>query len=136
MNFRFANAEDAAPFAKWAAENPDIPTKDIAAALKENNPTATVLIVEDDEGRTILYVPIYCTVRIAYLGFNPAADARERISAMNKMLEAIKAFAANFGINQVDTLTKTGYPVAQWAEKHGFNPEDRELFELKGFINV
>lgn len=135
MTFRFANPEDAAPFAKWAVDNPDIPQNDIKAAMKENNPTVNVLIVEDD-GIPVLYVPLYCSMRIAYLGFNPEADQRQRIEAMNKMKIAIMGFAAAFGINQVDTLSKRGYAVAQWAEKHGFDPESRELFELKGFMGV
>lgn len=135
MTFRFANPEDAEPFAAWATDHPDIPARDIKAAMKENNPTATILVIED-EGTPILYVPLYCSVRIAYLGFNPIADQRLRIAAMNTMRTAIMAFAANFGINQVDTLTKSGYAVAQWAEKHGFKAEDRQLFELKGFLDV
>jgi len=135
MTFRFANPEDAAPFARWAAENPDIPQRDIEASMKENNPTATFLVIED-EGKVILAVPLFAVVRIACLLFNPEADERQKIAAMGKMREAIMAFAASFGINSVDTLSKSGYAVARWAVKHGFEQENRELFELKGFLNV
>lgn len=135
MTFRFAAESDAKPFAQWAAENPDVPIGDIQAATKEKNPTSTVLVIEED-GKTVLAVPLYAVMRIACLLFNPEADPRQRIAAMGKMLEAIKAFAASFGINQVDTLSKSGYAVASWAEKHGFDKEKRELFELKGFMNV
>ena len=48
MTFRFAVPEDAPAFARWAAENPDIPEKDLAASLQKNNPTATVLVVEEE----------------------------------------------------------------------------------------
>lgn len=135
MTFRFANQSDAPAFAEWATMNPDIPQADIEAAMKENNPTAVFLIIEED-GEVILSVPAYAVLRIACLLFNPQATERQKIAAMGKMREAIMAFAANFGINQVDTVTKKGYAVATWAEKHGFTPEDRQLFELKGFMNA
>jgi hypothetical protein len=131
MKFRFANPEDAAPFAKWATENQDIPEKDIEAARKENNPTATVLVIEDEDGSPILYVPIYCSIMVAYLGFNPEANRLQRVEAMGAMLKALKGFAAAFGINELSVLSKKEYAVAKWAENNGFEPETRQLFTVK-----
>lgn len=131
MKFRFANEEDAAPFAQWAIDNLDIPREDIEAAKKENNPTSTVLIITDDAGIPVLYVPAYCALRIAYLGFNPEATDRDRIEAMNLMLVALKGFAATFGINEIGTLSRKGYSVARWAEKHDFQADERQLFTAK-----
>lgn len=130
IQFRFATPADAGAFATWAARNPQIPAKDVEAGMKENNPTATVLVIEL-HGEPILYVPIYCAVRIAYLGFNPDSTPAERLAAMDAMLPAIKAFAANFGITEINTLTKSNYPVAKWARKHGFSADDRELYAVK-----
>jgi len=95
--------------------------------MKENNPTSTVLVIEKD-GEPVLYVPMYCTMRIAFLGFNPEAAASLRLEAMELMLKAVKLFAATYGVNEITTLTKSAYNVAQWAQAHGFTPEDRELY--------
>lgn len=130
MNVRFATPGDAQAFAEWAVNNPDIPDKDIRAAMSENNPTVRYLVIEED-GFPLLYVPVYCAIRIAYLGFNPEADDREKIEAMNAMLKAIQAFAGNFGVKEIGTLTKEGYSVAKWAKKHGFEPDDRQLFTAR-----
>lgn len=128
FNLRFANEDDAKPFAEWAAKHPDIPKKDIRASLTKNNPTSKVLVVEVD-GKAILYVPVYCALRIAFLGFNPEiTDEKVRVGSMNAMLLFIKAFAHEHGINEIDTLTLERYPVARWAKKHKFNVEDRQLF--------
>src|SRR5580765_945291 len=131
MKFRFANPEDAESFSKWACDNADIPARDIESAKKENNPTSTVLVIETDDGEPILYVPAYCAIKLAYLGFNPEANERQRIEAMNLMLTALKGFAANFGIKEIETLSRREYIVAKWAEKHGFKAEDRQLFTAK-----
>jgi hypothetical protein len=131
MKFRFANHDDAGPFTKWACENKDIPLRDIDSARKENNPTATVLVIETDEGVPILYAPGYCALMIAYLGFNPEATERQKIEAMSKMLEALKAFSANFGINEIEVLSRPEYSVAKWAIKHGFKQDERQLFTAK-----
>jgi hypothetical protein len=127
--FRFATAEDAQPLAEWAANNPDIPISDIEAGTREKNPTVAYFIVEHD-GKIVLCVPAFCVLRIAYLNFNPEASERERIQAMEKMRLALIGFAASFGINSVETLSKEGYTVAKWAAKHGFSVEDRQLFAL------
>lgn len=131
MKFRFANQSDAGPFTKWACENRDIPLKDIDSARKENNPTAMVLVIETDEGVPILYVPGYCALMVSYLGFNPEATNREKIQALNMMMEALKGFAANFGINEIEVLTKSEYDIAKWAVKHGFEADSRQLFTAK-----
>lgn len=127
--FRFATATDAQQFAEWATGNPDIPRSDIESGTREQSPTATYLIVEED-GKVILCVPAFAVLRIAYLLFNPDADAKQRVGAMNKMRECLKGFAAMFGINRIETLSREGYAVAEWAEKHGFEIEDRQLFTL------
>lgn len=129
LNFRWATAADTEKFTLWAIKNRQIPVDDIKRAMKENNPTSTVLVVTlHDE--PILFVPLYLVARIAFLGFNPESSAEQRLAAMEMMLLAVKAFAATWSISEINTLTKSGYPVAQWAESHGFKAENRELFEL------
>jgi hypothetical protein len=128
-SFRFAEKHDAQPFADWALNNHDIPHKDIQAGTREQNPTVQYFVIEND-GKVVLCVPAFCVLRIAYLLFNPDTSERERIKAMGMMREALKAFAENFGINSIETLSKEGYAVAQWAKKHEFKVEDRQLFGL------
>lgn len=131
MTFRFAEPKDAAEFARWAVGNPQIDPKDLQAATKEQNPTTTFLVIEDD-GQVVLAMPVYLVMRIGYLLFNPAARKDQREAGMEKMLAAVQAFAMAYAVN-VDVLTKSGIPVAEWARAHGFSPDAREVFTLKNF---
>jgi hypothetical protein len=119
---RFAEPKDAESFAKWAAENPDVPQRDIDSTGK--NPTTTTLVVEID-GVPVLYVPFYCLMNICYLGFNPDSDRKQRLRAMSAMLDGLQTFAKQFGIAEIQTLSLENYPVAQWALKHGFTIDNR-----------
>jgi hypothetical protein len=130
MTFRFAVPEDAPAFARWAAENPDIPHKDLEASMKKNNPTATVLVVEED-GVARMFLPVYLTLRIAYLGFNPENTPKQTLQALDAMLPVVQGFARIWHVNEIDTLTRTGLPMARWAHKHGFEVEDRDLYTIK-----
>lgn len=131
MTFRFAQPKDAETFARWAAGNRQIDPKDLEAATKKQNPTTTFLVIED-EGQVVLAMPVYLMMRIGYLLFNPAADKDSREAAMEKMLQAVQAFAMTYQVN-LDVLTRRGIPVAEWARAHDFNPDARELFTLKNF---
>jgi hypothetical protein len=127
---RFAEARDTESFVKWAAENRLIDRGDIMAATKEQNPTTTYLVIEK-EGVPVMFMPVYMALRIGYLGFNPEAGREQREAAMEMMLRAVIAFAQLYEIGTVDVLTKSKYPVAHWAQAHGFNPDARELFKLE-----
>jgi hypothetical protein len=134
MSHRFAMPEDAPAFARWAAENPQIPVKDLNAGRKENNPTATVLVIEEDvDGVKVprLFLPVYFTMRIAYCGFNPENTREQSLDALENMLPFLKDFAQFWKINEIDTLTKSDIPIAQWAAAHDFKAEERELYTLK-----
>lgn len=128
--FRLAEPSDAEAFSKWIAENPDIDPMDIKAAKKTNNPTVLYFVVENPVGEAILFFPIYLQIAIAHLGFNPEARASEKLQAMQAALDGTSAFASSFGIREIVTLTKTGYGVAEWALKHGFEAESRELYKF------
>lgn len=130
INLRFANSEDAVPFAEWAANNEDIPRKDIESAMAA--PGLATLVVEID-GTPILYVPLYAVLNIAYLGFNPAARRTQRLVAMDAMLKALEEFARQNKISEVQTLSKEEYPIAKWAIKHGFKVDSRNplTFEVR-----
>ena len=122
VTVRFATPEDSEKFASWAATNPDIPGEDIEAALR--NRTTTFFVIEMD-GVPVLYVPAYCALTVAYLGFNPEATRSKRLMAMEFMLKALSAFADQHGINEVVTFSKEVYPVAKWAIGHGFKVDHR-----------
>jgi hypothetical protein len=131
MTFRFTEPKDAEELAQWAAENPQIDREDIRRATKKENPTTTFLVVEQD-GEVVLAMPVYLMMRIGYLLFNPRAGQDAREAAMEHMLKAVQAFAMAYQVN-LDVLTKSGIPVAEWARGHGFDPDPRELFTLKNF---
>lgn len=130
LTFRPAQPSDAAAFAKWATNNDKIPKKDILAALSENNPTTVVIVVEKD-GEPLLYVPLYCSINLAYLGFRPGSHGKDRLKAMAAMQWAIASFAFEHGIREVNVQTSKDYPVGQWALKHGFKEESRQTFKMR-----
>jgi hypothetical protein len=133
MTFRFAEKGDAENFSKWVSGNRLIDPNDIKAATQEENPTTTFLVIERD-GEPVMFMPVYLVMRIGYLGFNPAADKDAREEALELMLKAVQAFAMAYKIASIDTLTKSGIPVAEWARAHGFNADPRELFTLNQAI--
>jgi hypothetical protein len=125
-----AEPADAAAFTDWTCENPLIDPKDAQAGLKKNNPTAMCFAVEDDEGKVIAFAPFYCQLTLAHLAFNPESSAKERKEALQAMLNGAMAFAVQFGIREITTVSKEKYPVAKWAEAHGFDREPRQLFKF------
>jgi hypothetical protein len=129
MSFRFATQDDAPAFAEWAAKNPQIDPKDLVAGTKEQNPTTTYLVIEED-GIPRLFIPVFLTMRIAYLAFNPENTRDQNLAALEMMLPFVKGLAGTFHINEIDVLTKSTIPIAQWAQVHNFKADDRELFSL------
>lgn len=126
---RIANENDAEPFAKWIAESRDIPVEDVKASLKEANPTSVTLVIECD-GKVLLFAPTYAVALLGFIGFNPEAEPRERIKALEAIKRAVQAFWGMHGVTSVATLTKEEYPVAKWALNHGFVKEERQVFVL------
>lgn len=124
FTYRPATKEDAPLLEKWARENPDIPRKDIQAT----HTNTTGAIVVEEGGVPVLIVPFYMLMQLAYLGFNPEAGAKSRVKAMQLMLGALAEYATKIGINEIQTMSMEGYPVAKWAVKHGFEKENREAF--------
>lgn len=129
FTFRFAEPKDADSFALWVAENPQIDRSDVVTASVKENPSTTYLVIARD-GEPVMFLPAFLVMRIGYLGFNPAADAETRKAAMELMLHKLQGLGALFSISTIDVLTKSGYPVAEWARAHGFDPDSRELFKL------
>ena len=130
MRFRFAEQRDAELFAQWTAENRRIDRADVDAATKEQNPTTTFLVIEED-GEPVMFMPVYLVLRIGYLGFNPDASSVARRDALELMLKAVQAFALEHRISTIDVLTKSGLPVAEWARNRRFEPDPRELFKFQ-----
>lgn len=130
-NVRFAEPADSEAFVRWAIQNEKIDVKDIADSLKENNPTCVVLVVEK-EGVPIVFAPFYCTLTLAYLGFNPDCnDMRARLDSLEVMKRAMSAFALMHGVREIDTFTSEDQRVAQWARKHGFIEEPRAIYRCR-----
>lgn len=128
-SFRLAEPADAPAFAKWVAENPQIDPQDVNAALKENNPTVLYFCATKD-GVPVAFAPLFCSMTLAHLAFDPASEGRDRLRAMKTLIEGVTAFAVQYGIREITTLTREEYPVGAWALKHGFDKDSRELFRL------
>jgi hypothetical protein len=127
--FRLAEPADAESFVKWTVENSQIDRADIDAGLRKNNPTVVVFAVEKD-GVVITFAPLYCQMALAHLGFNPAAEGKDKLRAMQMLIDGVSAFAVQYGVHEIVTLSKEAYPVAQWAMKHGFDLEPRQVLKL------
>jgi hypothetical protein len=127
---RIAEAKDSEPFAKWIGESTQIPMEDVQASLKENNPTSVTLVIEDENGKVILFVPTYAVAMVGFIGFNPEATERERVKGLHAMKKSLQAFWAMHGVTEIDTLTREDYPVAKWAMHNQFDVEPRQLLRL------
>jgi hypothetical protein len=128
--FRAAGPEDADAFAEWVTNNPQVEPKDLLATTQAANPTTVFFVIENDLGEVVMFAPVYCAAMLGYLGFNPESNAKERLKAMNMMKDGLMAFLVQFGIRELQTLTKPDYGVAKWALRHGFEAESRSLVRL------
>jgi hypothetical protein len=126
--YRLAQPEDAIAFSTWAAQNPQIEQKDLLATLKANNPTC-VFFVATKDGVPISFAPVYCQVALAHLAFNPESDGRDKLKSLEILTDAVDVFAVQHGVREIVTLSKPEYGIAQWAVKHGFDLEERQLFK-------
>jgi hypothetical protein len=129
ITVRISNENDSEAFAKWISESKDIPVEDVKASLKEANPTSVTLVIECD-GKVLLFAPTYAVALLGFIGFNPDADPRERVRALEAIKRAAQAFWGMHGVTSIATLTREDYPVAQWALKHGFVKEPRQVLVL------
>jgi len=128
-NFRLAQPEDAEAFSRWAASNPEIDPKDLRMGMAKNNPTVLTFVAEKD-GVPVAFSPVYLSAVLAHLGFNPDARASEKLQALGVLKDGVMALMVQFGIREIQTLSKPKYGVAQWALEHGFEQDDRSLFRL------
>ena len=128
-NFRLAEPADAEAFSKWAAENPQVEPRDLLAGMGKTNPTVLVFVAEKD-GQAIAFAPIFLSAVLAHMGFSPEARATEKIQAMSVLKDGVMAFMVQFGIREIQTLSKPEYGIAKWALGHGFEQDERSLFRL------
>jgi hypothetical protein len=124
---RLAAPEDAASFAAWAAQNPDIPDEDIEAVQKS---TPLTLVVEVD-GKPEMYLPLIPAMTIGYLGFNPDQDVRTRATVLREMRAALANLQNTLGIEYAYVHTKAEYPMGRWALKNGFKQTPKDAFVLE-----
>src|SRR5579863_3692440 len=127
--FRLAEPSDAEAFSHWSAENPQIDRKDLLLGMKANNPTVLTFVAEKD-GITVAFVPVFLSAMIAHLGFDPKARASEKMKALSVLKDGLMAFFVQFGIRELNTLSKSDYGIAKWAIANGFETDGRELFRL------
>jgi hypothetical protein len=127
--FREARPADANAFAEWVNGNPLIDPKDVTAAAKKNQPTVLYFVAEKD-GIPVAFAPVYLQLAVAHMAFDPDAAGKDKLEAMQRLLNGTVAFAVQFGIREITTLSKEEYPVAKWAVKHGFEIEPRQLLKF------
>lgn len=128
-NFRLAEPADAEAFSKWAAENQQIDEKDLQAGMGKNNPTVLTFVVEKD-GKPILFAPLHLAAVLDYIGMNPDSRASEKVQGLNVLKDGVAAFMVQFGVREIQTLTKPEYGVAKWALANGFEQDVRETLRL------
>lgn len=127
--FRLAGPDDAASFAKWTAENTQIDDADKIAALKKNNPTVLWFCVTKD-GIVQAFTPVYLQAAAPHLGFNPDADDKDKLRALEMLMDGVAGFMVQYGIREIVTLSKPEYLMAKWAVNHGFDLEPRQVLKL------
>jgi hypothetical protein len=127
--FRMAEPKDAEAFAKWVECNPLIDPKDVTASAKKVNPTVLYFVAEKD-GVAIAFAPLYLSAIVAHLAFSPEARASEKLQAMDVLKDGTMAFMVQFGIREIQTLSKPDYGVAKWALANGFEQDPRSVFRL------
>lgn len=128
-NFRLAEPADAEAFSKWAATNDQIEPRDIMAAMKKANPTVLYFVAEKN-GKAIAFAPVFLSAVLAHLGINPDARASEMMQALDVLKDGVSAFMVQFGIREIQTLSKPEYGVARWAMNNGFEKDERTLFRF------
>jgi hypothetical protein len=127
--FRIAEPADAEAFSVWSATNPQIDQKDLLKATGTQNPTVVFFAVEKD-GVVQAFAPVYLQMVLAHLGFNPEAEGKDKLRALQMLTDGVSAFAIQLGVREIMTLSKAKYPVAQWAVKHDFEIEPRQALIL------
>ena len=127
--FRGAEPADAEAFAQYVIDNPQIELQDIVGANKKNNPTVMYVVAEKD-GVPVAFAPIYLQVALAHLAFNPDVNGKDKLAAMQVLLNGTVSYALGLGVREITTLSKEEYPVAKWAMKHGFDLESRQVFKF------
>ena len=128
-NCRFAEKTDAEAFSRWAAFNPFVDSKDALAGTGKNNPTVLHFVVEKD-GVPIVDAPVFLSAVLAHLSLNPDADGKDKLRALNMLKDFVSAFMVQYGVRQIETMSKPEYAIAQWALNHGFEQDPRVLLKL------
>jgi hypothetical protein len=130
FSIRFAEPRDQETCLKWAVSNPNIPKEDLLETGQ--HPTATAIVIEQD-GVPVLFFPLWAIVRVGFLGFNPETNSDDRKQALNVGLQALKAFAQNFGISEAQFTSSAAdeYPMLRWGRTKGLTKLDKSVFKMK-----
>ena len=127
--YRTAEVSDAEVYTKWVKFNPLIASSDVQRAIGGGNPLCTTFVACLD-GKPVAFAPVYPTWHLAHLAFSPESQADERKQAMKGLLEFASHLAVQQGIGEINTLTRSSYPMSTIAVRLGFERDDRELFRI------
>lgn len=128
IKVRFATPEEIPTLADWAYNNQDIPQEDLDAL--ENCQIPMILVVEVN-GQPELFLPLLPAVTIAFLGFRPDGDLRNKAIALREMRQALGRFLEGLKIDNAYVFTKAEYPMGKWALKNGFKQKEKDGFTLE-----
>lgn len=127
--FGLAEPADAEVFSAGVLGNPQVDPQDMLAGQGKKNPTVLTFVVKKD-GVAVAFAPVYLAAVLAHLSLNPDTRASEKIQALEMLRDGVMAFMVQFGIREIQTLSKPEYGVAKWAVDHGFEQDGRSLFRL------
>ncbi len=127
--YRLASSDDAALFAEWVNNNPQIDPDDVRRTGKDANPSC-LFVVACCDGKPVSFAPLYVNFHLAHLAFDPSARAAKKMKSLEVLLDAACSIAGRLGIREITTLTKSAYPMGRTASHLGFIKDDRELFRF------
>jgi len=128
--YRLAEPSDAPVFSRWVDTNPQIDAVDVQRTGKTANPMCMFLVACCD-GKPVAFAPLYPSLHLAHLAFDPDSRAAEKMKALQVLLGFSCEIAEQLGIREITTLTRSSYPMSRVAERLGFEKDDRELFRFE-----
>jgi hypothetical protein len=127
--YRLAEISDSSLFVEWVKSNPLVDPADVHRAIGGGNPACLTLVACLD-GNPVMFAPVYPTWHLACLSISPTTSADERKQALKGLLEFGCGLAVQQNIREINTLTRSSYPMSHIAARLGFERDDRELFRF------
>lgn len=129
MKSRLIVPADFETFSKWASNTTEVQIADMEAVLR--NRTTVTIVTENEQGKVIMFSPVFCVLRNGFNSFNPEATKRERVEAIYRHNEALKEFANRFGIDDIMAFVQPGCVVSDWCQDNEWKQEPRSVILMR-----